>query len=426
MSLTGALSSAISALKAQSEAIAMVGDNIANSSTTGYKTTSASFWELVTGSSSASSYSSGGVSVSARANISQQGQLTSSTTDTNVAIQGSGFFAVREGTSGTELYYTRNGEFSIDKNGYLDNNGYILQGWRTDSKGNVIGSETLDSLVAIDTNIASSSAAATTETTFKLNLPADAATNATFTSSMQVYDSLGTSHSIQVTWTKTAANSWTATPSDPTLSSDSSTKTGTASGSVTITFNSDGSLASATNTSDGSTPATFKVSGWTTGAANSTVTLDLGTVGGTDGLTQRSSGSSTPSITLGSITSDGLAAGTLTDVTMGKNGAVEATYSNGQQITIYKIAVATCANADGMSANSGGMYQATSASGNMSVQESGNGSAGTIYGSELEASKTDTSTEFSNMIAAQQAYSAAAQVITTVDKMYDTLISAVR
>ena len=421
MSLSGALSSAISALKAQSTAIAIVGDNIANSSTTAYKTTSASFWDLVTGSSSAAAYSSGGVLVSAHANISQQGQLTTSATDTNIAIQGNGFFPVRNGVDGTEIYYTRNGEFSINKDGYLENNGYILLGWRTDADGNVVGAETADALEPIDTNIASSSASATTETAFNLNLPADAATGDTFSSSMQVYDSLGTSHSIEVTWTKTAANTWTATPSDPTLSSDSSTTTGTASGSVTITFNSDGSLA--TTSPD---PATFSVTGWTTGAADSTITLDLGTIGGTDGVTQRSSGSSTPSISIDSITSDGLAAGKLTDVAIGDNGAVKAIYSNGQQITIYKIPVATFADPDGLSATSGGMYQPTATSGNPVLQESGQGAAGTIYGGELEASKTDTSEEFSNMIAAQQAYSAAAQVITTVNKMYDTLISAVR
>jgi flagellar hook protein FlgE len=420
MSLMGALSSAVSALKAQSQAIAMVSDNIANASTYGYKTTSASFWDLVTG-SSAQAYASGGVLVSAQANISQQGQLTTSATDTNIAIQGNGFFPVRSGVDGTELYYTRNGAFSIDADGYLENNGYILQGWRTDADGKVIGSETASSLEAINTNIASSSASATTATTFQLNLPADASVGDTYTTSMPVYDSLGTAHSIEVTWEKKNANSWTATPADPTLSSDSSVTSGTASGSVDITFNTDGSLASTTPS-----PATFSVSGWTTGAASSTITLDLGTVNGTDGVTQLSSGLSTPAIDLTSITSDGLTAGTLKSVTVGDDGAVQATYSNGQQITIYKIPVATFANADGLSATSGGMYQQTTTSGDPVLQESGNGSAGTIYGGELEASKTDTSEEFSNMIQAQQAYSAAAQVITTVDKMYDTLISAVR
>jgi flagellar hook protein FlgE len=420
MSLTGALSSAISALKAQSQAIAMVSDNIANASTYGYKTTSASFWDLVTASST-QSYASGGVLVSATANISQQGQLTTSSTSTNIAIQGNGFFPVRSGVDGTQLYYTRNGQFSIDKDGYLENNGYILQGWRTDSDGNIIGSETEGSLEAINTNIASSTASATTETTFKLNLPADATVGDAYTTSMPVYDSLGTSHTIDVTWTKTAANTWTAAPSNPTLASDSTTTTGTASGSVTIAFNSDGSLASTSPS-----PAAFSVTGWTTGAADSTITLDLGTVGGTDGVTQHSSGSSTPQVDIDKITSDGLTAGTLTSVTIGDDGAVMATYSNGQEIPIYKIPVATFANADGLSATSGGMYQTTASSGDAVLQASGEGAAGTIYGGELEASKTDTSEEFSNMISAQQAYSAAAQVITTVDKMYDTLISAVR
>ena len=98
---------------------------------------------------------------------------------------------------------------------------------------------------------------------------------------MSLYDSLGTANSMQITWTKTADNTWTASFANPTLTSDSTKTTGTAAGSVTIAFNSDGSLASTSPS-----PATVSVTGWTTGAANSTITLNLGTVGGTDGLTQ--------------------------------------------------------------------------------------------------------------------------------------------
>jgi flagellar hook protein FlgE len=421
MSLTGALSSAISALSAQSQSLSMISDNIANSSTTGYKTTSAMFDDLVTASSNTTAYASGGVTVSGRSNITQQGLLATTSTATDVAIQGTGFFAVTSATSGGSTSYTRNGAFTIDNAGYLENNGSYLEGWRTDSSGNVVGSESASNLSPINTQIASTSGSATTKTTIAANLPSDAATGDTYTSSMTVYDSLGAANTMKITWTKTGSNAWSASFANPTSTSDTTTATGTASGTVAITFNSDGSLASTSPS-----PATVAVTGWTDGAASSSITLNLGTVGKTDGLTQYASGETTPSVNVTSITSDGLSYGKLSSISIGKNGVVDATYSNGQTIAIYKIAVATFADPNGLSAASDGLYSATVASGNAALQASGENGAGTIYGSELESSTTDTSTQFSSMISAQQAYSAASQVISTVNKMYDTLISAMR
>jgi flagellar hook protein FlgE len=421
MSLTGALSSAISALSAQSQSIAMVSDNLANSSTTGYKTTSASFSDLVTNAST-SSYSSGGVLVSGRSNINEQGLLTATGTSTNLAISGSGFFAVSTSTDGQDVYYTRDGSFQTDSNGYLVNNGNYLLGWRTDADGNVIGGESAGNMTAVDTDIVASTASPTTESTIQANLPADAAVGDAFTTDMQVYDSLGTAQSLEVTWTKTAANEWSASIANPTLTSDSSTESGTVtSAAITVTFNTDGSLASTSPS-----PASVSISGWTTGAADSTITLNLGTAGKTDGLTQYSSGSDSPTVDLTSATSDGMAYGSLSGVSIGDDGVVTASYTNGEKIAIYKIPVATFTNANGLTATSGSLYQATTASGSATLHEAGTGGAGDIKGGELEGSTTDSSEEFSTMIAAQQAYSASAQVITAVNKMFDTLLSAVR
>ena len=171
---------------------------------------------------------------------------------------------------------------------------------------------------------------------------------------------------------------------------------------------------------------TFSIDSVGSRAAASSITLNLGTVGKTDGLTQYASGETTPAVDTTSITSDGLAFGKLSSIAVGDNGIVNATYSNGQTIAIYKIPVATFTAPDGLQAKSDGLYAATAASGSAVVQTSGTNGAGTIYGSELESSTTDTNTEFSSMISAQQAYSAASQVITAVNKMFDTLISAVR
>lgn len=421
MSLTGALSSSVSSLMAQSQAIAMVSDNLANSSTVGYKTTYASFESLVTGASSAG-YSSGGVLVNSRSNVLNQGLLVSSTTSTNLAISGNGFFVVSDTSSDKNTYYTRNGEFTTDANGNLVNNGYYLMGWQTDSSGNVVGGENAGSLKAIDVDSISSTAHQTTEMTIQANLPANAATGDTFTNSTEVYDSLGTSHSLKVTWTKTGENSWTASFADPTSSSDTSTATGAVSSSaIAITFNSDGSLASTSPS-----PATLTISGWTDGAADSSITLNLGTANSVDGLTQYTSSASSPTVELNNVTSDGMAYGTLKSIAVGSDGIVSATYSNGQTIPIYKVPVATFANADGLEALSSSIYATTNTSGSAMLHGAGQGGAGSVKGSTLESSTTDTSQEFSSIITAQQAYSASAQVITAVNKMFDTLLSAVR
>lgn len=419
MSLSGALSSAISALNAQSSSLAMISDNISNSDTTGYKTTSGMFEQLVTASSSGKSYSSGGVSVSGRSNITQQGLLSSTTNATDVAIQGSGFFVATDSTSaGGSTYYTRNGAFTTDNAGYLENNGYYLEGWRTDASGNITGT----SPEPINTKIALTNGGATTKTSLAANLPADAADNSTFSSSTTVYDSLGDAHTLDISWTKTGSNTWTAklSSADGTVST-----TAPASDTYDITFNSDGSLG--TVTTAGQTTSNPLSITWTNGAATSSIAMNFGTTGGgTNGLTQLSSGSTTPSVSNFSADSDGVSFGTLSSISVGKDGVVDATYSNGQTIPIYKIAVATFADSNGLVAHSGGMYTSTATSGNATLQTSGENGAGTIYGSELESSTTDTTGQFSNMISAQQAYSAASQVVSTVNKMFDTLVSAMR
>jgi flagellar hook protein FlgE len=418
MSLTGALSSAISALAAQSQALAMVSDNIANSDTAGYKTTSALFEQMVTASSSGRSYTSGGVAVLARANITQQGLLAPSSNAADVAIQGAGFFVVDSAATGGTTFFTRNGSFTPDNQGMLQNDGFYLQGWRTSPDGTIPGGEDPSKLTTINTQIAPVSASATTSVSLAANLPADAAVNDTFNSSMTVYDSLGTPSTVGITWTKTASNSWTATFGDAKSPSDSTVTNGTTtSGAITLNFDNTTGALSTTNPS----PPTLSIGNWSDGAGPSNgIALDFG------GMTQFASSDGTPAVTNPTINPNGFAKGELSGYSIGKNGVVSATYSNGQSVAIYKIAVATFADPNGLSGNSDGMFTATSISGNAAYQASGEGAAGTVFGNALESSTTDTSGQFSNMITAQQAYSAASQVITTVNKMYDTLMSAMR
>ncbi len=424
MSISGAMSSAVSGLKAQSQALAVISDNLANSSTVGYKANTASFSSLITQQSTGSYYASGGVSASTNQNVGVQGLISSTSNATDIAIDGDGMLAVTYGVDGRELYFTRNGEFSIDSDGYLCNGNYYLQGYPTDADGKVIGGSTnsTDALEPIDTNIFSGYASATTTETIVANLPADAATGDTFTSSMEVYDSLGVSHSVEITWEKTNDNEWSLSVADPTRSNDSSVTSGTISGGpITLTFNTDGTLASTSPS-----PADLTVTGWTTGAADSTVILDLGEAGSTNRLTQYASNDDEPYVDLTRITPDGYEYGSLTGLAIEDDGTVTATYNNGYSRAIYKIPLATFSNVDGLAALSDSVYAQTSASGSYTLQEAGQGTTGVIQDYALESSTVDTTSEMTRMIVAQQAYSAASTVISTSRDMFDTLMSTVR
>ena len=425
MSLSSALSTAVSGLSAQSLALAAISENIANSSTTAYKTKEVDFQSLVTGAMGSARSTSSVLAKSSQA-LSVGGVISTTATSTNVAIDGSGFFVVsaHPGDASSDLVYSRNGSFSTDADGYLVNSeGYYLQGLPTDADGTVLASNASDlsSLQAINFNSIGGTAKATQNVTMSANLPADATTGQAFTTSMEVIDSLGVSHTVGQTWTKTGDNTWSLALANPTLTSDSTTTSGVVSPStVAVTFNTDGSLAS-TNPS----PVAIGITGFSTGAATSAMTLNLGAIGGTDGLTQFASTSSTLSITP-TIEQDGANYGELSGVTIDANGLVTANFDNGVSLAIYQIPVATFSNPNGLTHVSGTVYDENTNAGQVHVNLPGDGSSGTLVASALEGSTTDIATEFNKMIIAQQAYSAASQVITTTKGMFDTLIQAVR
>lgn len=431
MSLSGAMNSAVSALNAQSYALSLISSNLANSSTVGYKTVDASFSDIVTQQSSlGTKYASGAVTASSVQNISTQGLLESSSSATSLAISGEGFFPVTYGEDGDQTYYTRDGEFTVNDDGYLVNGDYYLVGWTTDADGNITSANTnsVDALEPINVEKYSSSAEATTTASLEANLPADAEVGDTFDTSIDVYDSLGNTQSLSVTWTKTDSNEWTMTVNDPTDPSTGET-TGTAGGttSYTISFNDDGTLNTITD-ADGNTVTepTITIDSWDDGAGASSISLNLGTSGEADGLTQYTTGDDDPQVSVDAIETDGVEYGSLTGVSISSDGTVTAVYSNGQEMPIYKIPVVTFPAENNLEILSDGVYAQTSTSGNYTLNVAGEGGSGDISSYYLEESTTDTATEFSKMIVAQQAYSAASQVVTTVKDMYDSLLQAVR
>ncbi|MTH97456.1 flagellar hook protein FlgE [Roseibium sp. RKSG952] len=414
MSLSGALNSAISGLQSQGQSLANISDNLANSETTAYKSSGTSFSSLVAGSGS---NSSGGVVASSTSNITQQGLLVTSTSQTDLAIDGDGFFIVTDGVSGDENFYTRNGEFTMNEDGYLVNGDYYLIGWPTDADGTVIGGTSEASLTPIDLDSIQSPVDATENVGIAATLPAEAAVGDTFTTSFEVYDSLGGSAIVNVTYEKTDVNEWEMSYADP-VNANGDTVGTVSTATTTLTFDSDGNLTAPT----GAQPVT--ITGWTTGAADSAIELTLGN--DSDAFSQVVTGSDTPTLAVKSVTSDGTPYGNLSGLEIGTDGAITAFFDNGAQETVYKIPLATFTNPNGLSENSGGIYSATTAAGVSTINLAGENGSGTVNSFWLESSVTDTSDEFSRMLSAQQAYSASSQIMSAANDMFDTLLTAVR
>ncbi|MBI2253163.1 MAG: flagellar hook protein FlgE [Proteobacteria bacterium] len=424
MSLGNAINTAVSALNAQSQAISMISDNISNSSTIGYKATTASFSSLVTQNYNSSSYASGGVAVTDSRNVGLQGLIESSTISTNLALDGGGFFVVQEvGSNGSaDIAYTRNGEFSADKDGYLStSSGYQLMGYRVDAEGNPVNGDafSVDDLTAIDVDIVSGLAQASSTVSLSAGLPADAAVGDSVSLDVEFFDSLGVAHTTTLTYTKTGTNEWQMSFGNAVDSDDSTVVTGTSSGTTyDLVFDTSGKLSSVSPS-----PVELSFTGMTSGAADVDLTLDIQDSGS---LTQYAAQDDEIDIELYSLDVDGARYGRYTSVEIDDDGLVTANFDNGLSLAIYKIPVATFANPNALQALSNNVFLPTVDSGTYILKDAGEGNAGLIRSSSVESSTVDIADEFSRMIIAQQAYSAASKVVTTADEMIDTLMQAIR
>ena len=228
MSLYGAMFSGVSGLNANSQALGAIADNITNVNTIGYKSTEVRFQTLVTAQASANNYSPGGVQQRPFAAIDVQGLFQASTNATDLGISGNGFFVVNElsvhdGSSG--FNFTRAGAFNADKSGYLRNTaGHYLQGYKTNSLGNTVDSTNTEfnpdpsvftNLETIRLNNIGGTADATDNLTFGANLNAEDAIGDSSNTTIQVYDSLGVAHNLEMIWTKSANNQWDLSVSPP-------------------------------------------------------------------------------------------------------------------------------------------------------------------------------------------------------------------
>ena len=458
MSLYGALLSGVSGLRAQSQSLGTISDNISNVNTIGYKKSVAQFSTLVTGTSSTSTYFPGGVRASPRALVDQQGVLQTSTRATDVAILGNGFFVVKsaDNSSGEQLY-TRAGSWAEDNQGRLVNSaGYFLQGWALDQQGNIIDVNTIDTVsvstlngVAVDTtnieigaNLDANESSAVpgynlatwmADPTAAGNQATEDVANGTvtphFKRALKVFDALGTSHNVDISFVKLAGapDLWGYAISAETPADVSGTiGNGGLLGFGSITFNGDGSLNNVDFRTAGSVAADLNSQllpiTWTNGAAPSAITLDFGTQGAlgtgrTDGLTQFASPNN-----IAFVNQDGAEVGLRTGVSIDQDGFVIASFSNGATQKIWKLPVATFANPARLEARNGNAYAQTNASGEFNLREANTGGSGRIEPGALEGSNVDLSEEFTAMIVTQRAYSASAKTITTADDMLDELL----
>jgi flagellar hook protein FlgE len=440
MSLLTSLSSGTTGLASAGSELAVVGDNIANASTVGFKTGRADFedalaQEVVGG--------TGQIGLGSRLQTVQtiisQGALSNTGVATDLALQGAGYFQVT-GTTGAGrqgTFLTRDGQFTVDNQGFLVNqSGLRVQGYGADPTGAITSG-----LGDLQVGNASSAPQPTGTITVKGNLqsdtgivpaapPFDPTNPATysFSTSSTAYDSLGTNHQVQLYFAKTAdADPVAGTPATWAwhAETDGGGITGGTAGtpvqiaSGNLTFDNQGRLASMTTTTN-----SFNPKGAT---QNQSLTYNLGdptnVAGGTGlaGLTQFADTSATTF-----VGQDGYAAGQLSSIQIDKTGTIQGLFTNGQTRPIGQVGVARVAAPDQLERTGGNLYAVTAASGEAVMGAAGDGGRAFMSSGTLEQSNVDIADQFVRMIAAQRNFEANSKTITTADQLLSELIAMKR
>lgn len=412
----------LSGLTAEATALSAVANNLANQNTTGYKDSQILFSDLfyqslgTTGAGDPIQLGAG-ATVGSMPEMFTQGSVSSTGVPTDVAIQGNGFFIIQnDGITS----YTRAGDFSVDKNNYLvTSDGQQVMGYPA-VNGVVNTGQALAPLQLGAGTI--SPPTATTSVQIQTNLDAGAtvgSTDATYSTPVTIYDSLGASHTLTFTFTETAANTWSYSVSIP--SSDLNPINGVAQSGVlgtgTLTFDGNGNLIGPTG-NNGKLVSSINLTATSLadGASNMSFNWNL-TNGTTPVITQDAAPSSTSS-----TQQNGNSSGTLVSFSIGSDGTVTGSFTNGTTAALGQIALANFANVQGLQRTGNTNYTETLASGQAVVGVAGTGGRGTLAGGSLELSNVDISTEFANLIVAQRAFEANAKAVTTFDTiMSDTI-----
>jgi flagellar hook protein FlgE len=404
----------LTGLNADQTELNTIANNIANLNTTGFKSQSTSFEDLfyqqVGASGSGDPVLAGqGVKIAANSTDFTPGSIgTTAGSSSDVALTGNGFFVVDNG--GTQEY-TRAGDFQTDQNGNLTTiDGLAVMGYP--AAGGVVNTNAPLTAIQIPLGATQQPQPTTQFSLNATNLDASAAAGTVVPAQVTVYDSLGQSHVATVNFTKAAAaNTWNYNISLP--AGDYTGATANTTG--TLTFNSNGQLATPTADVTG-----ISFAGLADGASNLSFKWNLYDANNNPSLTQAASAS-----TVGSTTQNGYSSGSYQGFAVGSDGTVTVQFSNGQTQAVGQLAVATVNNEQGLARTGGNNFSATLASGQATVGVAGTGGRGTMEGGALEDSNVDISSEFSNLIVAQSAYEANAKSVTTFDTVTQATINMI-
>ncbi len=416
----------LSGLNAASKQLEAIGNNVANSNTVGFKSSQAEFADVfassLSGSGNGSTQVGIGVKVSQVAQAFTQGNVTASNNPLDLAINGGGFFRVAN--NGT-ISYSRNGQFSLDKNGYVVNaggsrltgytantNGVLSTGAPGDLQMNTSDlapkqSKTVDAVLNLDSNKPVIPAIPA----FNLNDP----TTYTNSTSVSVFDSLGVSHVLQTFYVKSGPvapatqGAWDVYGA----ADDKLLTTPMGNGKLgQLVFKTDGSIDTVASTppAPGQMQAPITVA---SGAASPfTVALNY------TGTTQYGS-----TFSVNSLKQDGFASGRLSGFNIGADGIITGRYTNGQSTTLGQVVLANFANVNGLQPLGNNLWAESSGSGPALVSTPNSGSLGVLQSSAVEDSNVDLTAELVNMITAQRVYQANAQTIKTQDQVLQTLVN---
>jgi flagellar hook protein FlgE len=476
------MNSAISGLNAFQTAINYIADNVANSQTTGFKRIDANFSSFVS-TSSQRFFNPGGVTARPDFVNSLQGTIIQDASPTSIAIAGAGWLPVQNGvatnggTTGNNVtMFTRRGDFTLDQNGYLVNGaGMYLYARSVPRPTTAVPNPTPNQgpLVPVQINTSQMPALPSSMAVYAANLPANAAAGTVYNGgTITVTDANGSAQAFSVTWynrdstgvlpgvsasttTGTAAVPASAAGTTPqwraVLTAQTSSANGAESIVVDYTFGTtvgtdaglltgigpiqttDATTFSATTTgTDGRLSISYSAPGLAAAPAQS-IDVEFGTPNMTSPTT--ASTLNTPgglsqfggtSISISTISANGYSAGSYNGVGIDTNGNVYTTYTNGQRLTQYQIALATFNNPDGLVRQNGEAFLDDPAAGFIGYNASLQGGAGGINPNSLENSNVDIGAEFTKMIVAQRSYSANARMITTADEMLQEVVNLKR
>jgi flagellar hook protein FlgE len=434
------MNTAISGLTAQSNAFSNISDNVANSQTVGYKRVDTNFIDYLT-TSNATENDSGAVVTTPDYVNNVQGTITQTDNPLGLAIAGQGFFAVSQQngeinnlpTFSAQQYYSRAGDFQMDKNGYLVNSAdEFLNGWPVNAQSGVVNQNALAPIQVTQTVY---NPVATSNVTLSANLPATPATGTAtpaspISSDIDVYDALGTMHTVTLNWVQTAADTWSVQVNSPDDTAAGDRGTADVDFGPTTSGNPVPSGTVGNLVADAADPGTIATSpyaantaatvAFTTnfGSGPQTITINLGTYGQTNGVTQYAG----TQYNLRGLTQNGVPPGAFSSVTTQTNGDIVVNYDNGQSRTIAQVPVITFNDPNQLQRQDGQAYTASTNSGTPLAEAPGTNGAGTLVTQSVESSNVDIATEFSNLIVAQQAYSANAKMVTTADQMLQQTI----